>query len=110
MFGADRERRHISGYRMRRRRSPKPAPAVLFQGFGNDDDDEGLLVEPVSKPPAIPVLKLRPEGLATSDLVDAGVVLGATGAKRGRVREYTQAARRRLREAVLSIGHELFAA
>ena len=109
LFGADRERRHISGYRMRRRRSPKPAPAVLFQGFGNDndDDDEGLLVEPVSKPPAIPVLKVRPEGLATSDLVDAGVVLGATGAKRGRVREYTQAARRRLREAVLSIGHEL---
>ena len=107
LFGTDRERRHISGYRIRRRRSPKPAPAVLFQGFGNDNDDEGLFVKPVSKPPTIPVLKVPPEGLATSGLVDAGVVRGATGVKRARVKKYSRGAQRRLREAVLSIGHEL---
>ena len=107
LFGADRERRHISGYRIRRRRSPKSPPAVLFQGFGNDNDDEGLLVEPVSKPPTIPVLKVPPEGPATSGLVDAGVVRGATGVKRGRVKKYSRGSSRRLRETVLSIGHEL---
>lgn len=89
LLGVDRSRNHISGYRITRPRQARvtvPYPHVQ----PTEAEVEAAKVASISTPSALAV------GVA-----------GATGVKRGQVTHYSDEARKRLKAAVLTVGHEL---
>ena len=103
LYGADRSRGHISGYKIRQRRPPKPSQTPII----GDDDAVVLSVDDDLLVPGAGLVAGVDSGPGALSVPDVESVLGATGVKRGRVGKYTRAARGRLGDAVLSVGHKL---